>query len=102
VGIFAGIGLYILNRFMEYIVLSPHRKAFRIKQENLHLVKKVKGWRVQRNQAFSMYYNQKTGKINGKYSGVKELKSQKDIEAIGATYENEFELLFGRLKEITK
>ena len=87
---------------MEYIVLSPHRRPFRVKEESLHLVKKVKGWRVQRSRTYSAYYNKKTGKINNKYAGVKELRTEKDVKAVGASYDNEFELLFGRLTELTR
>lgn len=87
---------------MEYIVESPHGKPFRIKEKNLHLIPKLKGWRIHRSKVYTAYYNQKTGKINGKYMAVKELKTKEDVEAIGATYATEFDLLFGRLKEMTK
>ena len=87
---------------MEYIVMSPHGRPFRVREENLNLVKRVKGWRVQRSRTAAAYYNQKTGKINNKYKGVKELRTEKDVKAVGATYDNEFELLFGRLTELTR
>lgn len=83
---------------MEYIVESPIGKHFRIKQENLHIIHKKRGWKVQRGTA--RFYNLKTKKINKKYVAVKELRTEKDIDKVGVTYESEFELLFGRLSKV--
>jgi len=84
---------------MYHIVESRIGKPFRIKDENLHLIKNKPGWKL-RHRKEARYYNLKTGKINKIYSAIKEIRTEKDLTKVGAAYETEFDLLFGKLSEI--
>ena len=84
---------------MYHIVTSRIGRAFRIKEENLHLIKNKPEWKL-RHRREARYYNLKTGKINKIYLAVKEIKTEKDLGKVGAAYETEFDLLFGKLSEI--
>jgi hypothetical protein len=83
---------------MEYIVISPTGRQFRVKKKNLDLI--PLNWKIITNRSAKRYYNSKTGKITNTYAAIREIKTEKDVQAVGATHETEFDLLFGRLSEI--
>jgi hypothetical protein len=83
---------------MEYITISPTGRPFRVKKKNLDLI--PAHWKTLRDRGSARYYNRKTGKISRVYQAIREIRTPDDVNAVGAAYETEFDLLFGRLSEI--
>lgn len=83
---------------MLYIVKAPSGRYFRVRSKNLNLIPAT--WKLMTNRSASKFYHPKTGKIVKTMEGIKEIKSKKDIDIVGANYKTEFDLLFGRLSQI--